>query len=75
MAQVSIQHVPYKGAAPAALDLIAGQMQPSFASTPGSVPQVRTGKPKALAAEFGAFIRAESEKRGKVVKLSGVRAD
>lgn len=150
MAQINVQHVPYKGAAPATVDLIAGQIQLSLASTPGSVPQVKAGKLKALAvtararirqlpdvptvaesalpgyeasvwygvvapaktprvvverlnaevgrivdtkthrdrmlasdfeplpmtaAEFGAFIRSETEKWGKVVKSSGAKAD
>lgn len=150
MAQINVVHVPYKGGAPATIDLIAGQIQLSFASTPGSVPQVKAGKLKALAVtdrkrirqlpdvptvaesglagyeasvwygivapartpkpiverlnseigriidtrvhrermfasdfepmpmtatEFGAFIRAETEKWGKVVKASGARAE
>jgi tripartite-type tricarboxylate transporter receptor subunit TctC len=49
MAQINVVHVPYKGAAPATVDLIAGQIQLSLASTPGSVPQVKAGKLKALA--------------------------
>ncbi len=49
MAGVEIVHVPYKGAAPATTDTIAGQIQLSFASTPGSMPQVKAGKLKALA--------------------------
>lgn len=48
MAAVNIQHIPYKGAAPATTDLITGQIQVSLASTPGAVPQVRAGKIKAL---------------------------
>lgn len=49
MASVNILHIPYKGAAPATIDLITGQIQLSFASTPGAVPQVKAGKLKALA--------------------------
>lgn len=48
MAAVNIQHIPYKGAAPATTDLITGQIQLSLASTPGAVPQVKAGKIKAL---------------------------
>ena len=48
MAGVNIVHIPYKGAAPATTDVIAGQIQMSFASTPGSVPVVKAGKVKAL---------------------------
>jgi tripartite-type tricarboxylate transporter receptor subunit TctC len=49
MAGVNIVHIPYKGAAPATTDVIAGQIQMSFASTPGSMPHVKTGKVRALA--------------------------
>jgi tripartite-type tricarboxylate transporter receptor subunit TctC len=49
MAGVNIVHIPYKGAAPATTDVIAGQIQVSFASTPGSMPVVKAGKVKALA--------------------------
>jgi tripartite-type tricarboxylate transporter receptor subunit TctC len=48
-AGINVQHIPYKGAAPATTDLIAGQIQLSLASTPGAVPQVKGGKLKALA--------------------------
>lgn len=48
MAGLNIVHIPYKGAAPATTDVIAGQIQLSFASTPGSVPMVKAGKVKAL---------------------------
>jgi tripartite-type tricarboxylate transporter receptor subunit TctC len=49
MAGVDIVHIPYKGAAPANNDLIAGQIDLSFASTPGVLAYVRSGKLKALA--------------------------
>ena len=48
-AGVDIVHIPYKGAAPATTDMIAGQIQLSFASTPGSIPVVKSGKVRALA--------------------------
>lgn len=142
--------VPYKGAAPANTDLVAGHIQLSFASTPGAMPLVKAGRLKALAIssdkrisklpdlptiaesgvpgyqasvwygiaapaktppdivarlykesaavlqdratqdkmnandfvptimnpeQFGAFIRSEIEKWGKVVKATGARAD
>lgn len=41
--------VPYKGAAPANTDLVAGHIQLSFASTPGAMPFVKAGRLKALA--------------------------
>jgi tripartite-type tricarboxylate transporter receptor subunit TctC len=42
-------HVPYKGGAPAMVDLIAGQVQVVFSSTATAVSQVKAGKIRALA--------------------------
>jgi tripartite-type tricarboxylate transporter receptor subunit TctC len=49
MTGVNIQHVPYRGAAPALTDLIAGQVQLYFVTTPASIDYIRTGKLRALA--------------------------
>jgi tripartite-type tricarboxylate transporter receptor subunit TctC len=48
-AGVELIHVPYKGAAPAVQDLLAGQVQMSFASLASVSAQVRAGKLKLLA--------------------------
>ena len=48
-ARIDMAHIPYKGAAPATNDLVAGQIDLSFASTPGALPHIRSGKLKALA--------------------------
>ena len=42
-------HVPYKGAVPAATDLLGGQVQLMFDSITNSAPQVKAGKLRALA--------------------------
>ena len=42
-------HVPYKGGAPAMVDLIAGQVQVVFSSAATAVPQAKAGKIRALA--------------------------
>lgn len=42
-------HVPYKGAAPAVTDLIAGQVQFMFQNVPTVLPHIRSGKLKAVA--------------------------
>lgn len=42
-------HVPYKGGAPAAADLVAGRIQVMFLSVSLSAPQVKNGRLKALA--------------------------
>jgi tripartite-type tricarboxylate transporter receptor subunit TctC len=49
MTGVNMQHVPYRGAAPAITDLLAGQVQVMFASMPSSIEYVRTGRLRALA--------------------------
>jgi tripartite-type tricarboxylate transporter receptor subunit TctC len=49
MAKVDMVHVPYKGGAPAMVDLIAGQVQLVFSSAPTAIPQVKAGKIRALA--------------------------
>jgi tripartite-type tricarboxylate transporter receptor subunit TctC len=46
---VQITHVPYKGSAPAIVDLMAGQVMMYFDTMPSSLPHVRAGKLKALA--------------------------
>jgi tripartite-type tricarboxylate transporter receptor subunit TctC len=49
MAGVNLVHVPYRGAGPALVDLLAGQVQAGFPSMPGSIEYVRAGKLRALA--------------------------
>jgi tripartite-type tricarboxylate transporter receptor subunit TctC len=49
MAKVDIMHVPYRGAAPATQDLLAGQIQMIFDNIPGALVQARAGKVRALA--------------------------
>ncbi len=48
MAGVDLVHVPYKGAAPAVVDLIGGQVQVSFISAPGVLPHIKAGRLRAL---------------------------
>ena len=54
MAGVDLVHVPYKGAAPAMIDLIGGHLDFMFDSVLTSMPHVRAGKLRALAAAAAA---------------------
>ncbi len=49
MAGVKMVHVPYRGQGPALTDLLGGQVQVLFATTPGTTDYIRTGKLRALA--------------------------
>lgn len=49
MAGTRMQHVPYKGAAPAMTDLLAGQVNLMFDNLPSALAQIQAGKVKALA--------------------------
>jgi len=46
---VSMQHVPYKGSAPAMLDLIAGRIDIMFDNIPLPLPHIKAGKLRGLA--------------------------
>src|SRR5262249_15282128 len=48
-ANIDIRHIPYKGAAPAAQDLIAGHVSMSFDVLNTAVPQIKSEKVMALA--------------------------
>ena len=47
--KTDIQHVPYKGGAPAITDLIGGQLDVIFSNFPESIAHVKSGKLRALA--------------------------
>ena len=49
MGQFSANHIPYKGSAPAMIDLLSGQVTLFFDSIPSSLPQVRAGKLRGIA--------------------------
>jgi tripartite-type tricarboxylate transporter receptor subunit TctC len=49
MAGIKLEHVPYKGTGPALTDLLGGRVQVMFNSAVSILPQVRSGKLRALA--------------------------
>ena len=49
MAGIDIQHVPYRGAAPAMTDLLAGMVQVYFVTTPSSMQYIKSGQLRAIA--------------------------
>jgi len=49
MAGISLQHVPYKGVAPAINDVLGGQLPIVFASLPSALSHIKAGKLRALA--------------------------
>lgn len=49
MANVKVTHIPYKGVAPALVDLISGELQLMFPALSSGMPHVRSGKLRVLA--------------------------
>jgi tripartite-type tricarboxylate transporter receptor subunit TctC len=49
LADIKMVHVPYKGAAPAFIDLMSGQVDLMFANIVGVLPLVKSGKVRAIA--------------------------
>lgn len=47
-AGTQLQHIPYKGSAPAMTDLLGGQIQLMFADAPSALQHIKTGRVKVL---------------------------
>jgi tripartite-type tricarboxylate transporter receptor subunit TctC len=54
MAGIQLQHVPYKGVAPALNDVLGGQVPLLFGSLPSTLPHIQAGRLRALAVSGGA---------------------
>jgi tripartite-type tricarboxylate transporter receptor subunit TctC len=61
MAEIDMVHVPYRGVAPALTDLIGGQVQAVFSTTPPAIEHIRAGKLRALAVTSAARSEALPE--------------
>ncbi len=48
-ARIELRHVPYKGAPPAALDVMAGRVDLLFSNIPATIVHIKSGKLKAIA--------------------------
>ncbi len=48
MTGIEMVHIPYKGAAPAVVDLLGGQVSLAFVSLPAALPHIKAGKLTAL---------------------------
>ena len=49
MTGINVVHIPYKGAGPAVIDLVGGQIQMMIGTAPSVMPNVKAGKLRALA--------------------------
>jgi tripartite-type tricarboxylate transporter receptor subunit TctC len=70
MAGIDMVHVPYKGAAPAKVDLMSGELQIMFDNLASATPQIKSGQLKALAVTTSA--RADAQPDLPTVAESGV---
>lgn len=48
MAQIKMEHVPYKGNGPAMTDLLGGHVQMLFSSMPAAIPHIQSGMLRAI---------------------------
>jgi tripartite-type tricarboxylate transporter receptor subunit TctC len=53
MTGIDMVHVPYRGTAPAVIDLLGGQLQVMFGALPSSVEYIKAGRLRALAVTTG----------------------
>jgi tripartite-type tricarboxylate transporter receptor subunit TctC len=59
MAGIEMTHIPYRGAGPALIDLIAGRLSMMFSTTASVMPHVRANRVRALAVSSAKRFSAE----------------
>ena len=60
-AKIDIVHVPYKGAGPAVVDMVGGQVSMGFTALPSSIPHARSGRLRPIAVTSGKRSEAAPE--------------
>jgi tripartite-type tricarboxylate transporter receptor subunit TctC len=60
-AKIDIVHVPYKGAGPAVIDMVGGQVSMGFTALPSSIQHARSGRLRPLAVTSGKRSEAAPE--------------
>lgn len=70
MAKVDMLHVPYKGGAPALIDVLSGHVDLMFISLPPTLPHIKAGKLRALGVASPA--RAQSLPKVPTISESGL---
>ena len=73
MAKVDMLHVPYRGAAPAMQDLLAGQIHMIFDNIPGALAQSRAGKVRAARRHLGRAHAGRARRAGDRRDAAGLR--
>jgi tripartite-type tricarboxylate transporter receptor subunit TctC len=71
VAKVDMVHVPYKGAAPAVTDLVAGHVSLMFDNLASALPQIKAGRTRALAVTT--LVRASATPELPTIDESGLK--
>ncbi len=83
---MDVNHIPYKGAAPAVQDRLGGQVAMMFDSVMVTNPHLKSGKLRAIAINslehnagasdaFTAHIAEELQRWGRVIRSAGIKGE
>jgi tripartite-type tricarboxylate transporter receptor subunit TctC len=70
MAGIDITHVPYKGSPPALVDVIAGRVPLMSSTMPPALPQIKSGKVRAIADQKRQGARDRGDERQAIACLA-----